>query len=155
MLEALRRQGCGKAADLYRQLHARDHAFVLSETGSIRGYALMEKSGGPDDVIAIAKFGTSPYPDSFNLFDRLGEAQENKHDTAAAIACYRRSLGLNPKNTNATAHLAVLTGNQSTAASGSRVHWYAPSVRAAENLVDFRCPFLADLCRLVYSRNRP
>lgn len=118
--EALGRQGFGHAADIYRELHARDPAFVLSETEiNLWGYALMEKSGGLDDAIAIFKFGTSLYPDSFNLFDSLGEAQENKHDTAAAIASYRRSLELNPKNTNATAHLAVLTGNRSTAASGS------------------------------------
>ncbi len=117
--EALRRQGFGKAADLYRQLHARDPAFVLSETEiNTWGYALMEKSDGLDDAIAIFKFGTSLYPDSFNLFDSLGEALENKHDTAGAIASYRRSLELNPRNTNATAHLAVLAGNQSTAASG-------------------------------------
>lgn len=93
---------------------------MLSETEiNLWGYALMARSGGLDDAIAIFKLGTNLYPDSFNLFDSLGEAQENKHDTAAAIASYRRSLKLNPNNTNATAHLAVLTGDQSTAPSGS------------------------------------
>jgi predicted TPR repeat methyltransferase len=77
----------------------------------------MAKSGGLDDATAMFKFGTSLYPDSFNLFDSLGEAQENKRDIAAAITSYRRSLELNPKNANATAHLAVLTANQSAAAS--------------------------------------
>ncbi len=112
--------GFGKAGDIYRELHARDPAFVLSETEiNLWGYALMEKSGGLDDAIAMFTFGTSLYPDSANLFDSLGEAQENKRDTAAAIASYRRSLALNPGNANASARLAVLTGRRSGAASGS------------------------------------
>jgi predicted dienelactone hydrolase len=116
--EALRRRGFAHAADIYRELRARDPAFVLSETEiNLWGYGLMAKSGGLDDATAMFKFGTSLYPDSFNLFDSLGEAQENKRDIAAAITSYRRSLELNPKNANATAHLAVLTANQSAAAS--------------------------------------
>jgi len=118
--EALRRRGFDHAADIYRELHARDPGFVLSETEiNLWGYALMARSGSLDDAVAMFKFGTSLYPDSFNLFDSLGEAQENRNDTAAAIASYRRSLELNPKNTNAASHLAVLTGNQSSASSGS------------------------------------
>jgi dienelactone hydrolase len=118
--ETLRRQGFDHAADIYRELHARDPAFVLSETEiNLWGYALMEQRDRLDDAIAMFKLGTSLYPGSFNLFDSLGEALENKRDITAAIASYRRSLELNPKNANATAHLDMLTTSQSTAASGS------------------------------------
>jgi pimeloyl-ACP methyl ester carboxylesterase len=113
MAEALRRQGFGHAADVYRDLHARDPAFVLTDIDiNTWGYALMAKPNGLDDALAIFKLGTSLYPDNANLFDSLGEAQENKRDTAAAIASYRRSLELDPKNGNAVAHLAVLTGQR-------------------------------------------
>lgn len=108
--EALRLKGFDQAAGLYRELQARDSTFVLSEMDiNTWGYALMERKGGLDDAIAMFQFGTGLYPDSFNLFDSLGEAFDNKHDTAAAIASYRRSLELNPKNANASARLAKLT----------------------------------------------
>jgi dienelactone hydrolase len=117
--EVLRRRGFSHAAEIYRELHERNPSFVLSETElNLWGYALMEKNGGLDDAIAILKFGTGLYPDSANLLDSLGEAQQNNRDSAAAIASYRRSLELNPKNANAATHLAVLTAQQSTRATG-------------------------------------
>jgi dienelactone hydrolase len=116
MAEVLRRQGFGHAADIYRELHARDSAFVLTDVDiNVWAYALMQKPAGLDDAIAMLKLGTALYPDNANLFDSLGEAQENKHDTGAAIASYRRSLELDPKNDNAVAHLAALTGQRSSA----------------------------------------
>lgn len=108
--EALQRRGFGNALDIYRELHARNPAFVLSEWDiNTWAYALMEQHTRLDDAVAILRFGTALYPTSANLFDSLGEALEKKRDTAAAVLSYRRSLELNPKNANAAARLTVLT----------------------------------------------
>jgi dienelactone hydrolase len=113
--EALHGQGFAHAAEIYRDLHERNPAFVLSENDINQwGYALMERVDGLDDAIAMFNFGTTLYPASANLFDSLGEAHENKRDTAAAVASYRRSLDLNPKNANAAAHLAALAPGKSS-----------------------------------------
>lgn len=113
--EALSHQGFAHAAEIYSKLREHNSAFVVSEMEiNLWGYALMEKSDGLDDAIAMFRFGTGLYPESANLFDSLGEGQQNKGDAAGAIASYRRSLELNPKNANAVAHLAVLTTGKST-----------------------------------------
>jgi len=54
-----------------------------------------------DDAIAVFVFDTEQHPDSWNVYDSLGEAylDSGRHDLA--IVNYRHSLALNPKNTGA------------------------------------------------------
>jgi Tfp pilus assembly protein PilF len=42
------------------------------------------------------------YPKSYNAYDSLAEAYMTAGNNKKAIANYRKSLKLNPKNTNAT-----------------------------------------------------
>jgi dienelactone hydrolase len=120
----LAQQGFDQAPRLYRELHERDAAFVLSDSDVNQwGYQLMARDKGLADAIAMFKFGTVLHPGSANLFDSLGEAHENNRDVAAAIASYRRALELDPKNANAAARLAALAGTASApapAVSGGR-----------------------------------
>ena len=50
------------------------------------------------------------YPEGFNTYDSLAEAYAVKGDRELAIKNYRRSLELNPQNTNAVAKLKELEG---------------------------------------------
>jgi Tfp pilus assembly protein PilF len=50
------------------------------------------------------------YPESWNVYDSLGEAQAKAGDTALAIQNYEKSLQLNPQNEPGKAALAKLRG---------------------------------------------
>jgi len=64
------------------------------------------------DAIEIFKLNVAAYPQAFNAYDSLGEAYMVHGDKDLAIANYKKSLELNPKNTGATAQLALLTNEQ-------------------------------------------
>ncbi len=50
---------------------------------------------------AIFKLNTQLFPNSFNVFDSYGEILLASGDTIRALSNYRKSLELNPENTNA------------------------------------------------------
>ncbi|UOQ64544.1 dienelactone hydrolase family protein [Hymenobacter volaticus] len=106
---ALAKEGFDHAPQIYRRLQQQDSAFTLQE-GIINtwGYQLIRDAHDLPAALAIFRLGTELYPNSFNLFDSLGEADELNHDTAAAITHYRRSLELNPQNSNARQRLQAL-----------------------------------------------
>ena len=106
---ALAREGFGKALEIYRRLQQQEPAFALSE-GALNtwGYQLLREAHDLPAARAIFALGTELYPNDPNLFDSLAEADENNHDTPAAIQHYRRSLELNPGNTNAQQRLQAL-----------------------------------------------
>ena len=107
---ALSREGFGHALEVYRRLQRQEPTFALSE-GAINtwGYQLLRNAHDLPAAQAMFRFGTELYPQSANLFDSLGEVDENSHDMSAAIQHYRRSLELNPANSNAQQRLQVLT----------------------------------------------
>src|SRR5205814_2040897 len=63
------------------------------------GYSLLEH-GRVADAIDIFQLNTEVYPESSNAYDSLGEAYAAHGDRELAIKNYRKSLELNPKNTN-------------------------------------------------------
>src|SRR5438132_3566386 len=75
------------------------------------GYRLLQMKKVAD-AIEIFKLNVAAYPQAFNTYDSLGEAYLVHGDKEMAIGNYKKSLELNPKNTNATAKLASLTGEQ-------------------------------------------
>jgi dienelactone hydrolase len=107
---ALAARGFDHALELYRQVQQQDPAFALSE-GVLNGwgYQLIRDAHNVPAAVAIFQLGTSLYPSNANLFDSLGEADELNKDRASAIQHYRRSLELNPGNTNAQQRLQALT----------------------------------------------
>jgi CubicO group peptidase (beta-lactamase class C family) len=62
------------------------------------------------DAIEILKLNAEVYPDSWNVYDGLGEAYMKNGDTELAIKNYRESLRLNPDNSNAVLMLNKLGG---------------------------------------------
>lgn len=64
------------------------------------GYYLM-KNNRIADAIKFFTLNTEKNPASANAFDSLGEAYMNAGNKEQAIACYKKSLQLNPSNDNA------------------------------------------------------
>jgi CubicO group peptidase (beta-lactamase class C family) len=75
------------------------------------GYQLLQSKKAAD-AIEIFKLNVEMFPQSANVYDSLGEAYMTHGDKELSIANYKKSLELDPKNTNATARLASLTGEQ-------------------------------------------
>ena len=67
--------------------------------------------GDPALAIKIFQLNARVFPNSFNAFDSLGEAFAKSGNNKDAIASYKRSLELNPKNTNASEVLKKLQSN--------------------------------------------
>jgi tetratricopeptide (TPR) repeat protein len=63
-------------------------------------YTLMD-GGHAKDAAALLEAAVRELPDSANLYDSLGEAYMKAGDREASIRSYRRSLELDPNNTNA------------------------------------------------------
>ena len=61
-----------------------------------------------DDALAIFEQNTKDYPASFNTWDSLAEAYMGKGNKELAIKYYKKSLELNPNNTNAVTQLKKL-----------------------------------------------
>lgn len=104
----LAERGFDQAFELYQDMQARGASFKLGPDAiNSWGYELL-RDGMHAESIAIFSFGTRLLPEDANLFDSLGEAQEAAGYKEDAVRSYRRSLELNPKNSNAVARLKVL-----------------------------------------------
>jgi tetratricopeptide (TPR) repeat protein len=109
----------------YKQLVALEAAFqqTLSERGAaeaIRGFKTNSQASGRlsesfvnalgyqkinakelEDAIALFIFNTEQYPESWNVYDSLGEAYVDSERYDLAVVNYRRWLARNPKNAGA------------------------------------------------------
>jgi imidazolonepropionase-like amidohydrolase len=90
-----------KSADFY-------NAYYISEaTLNNAAYKLLA-NGATDDAIRLLELNVAEYPESPNTYDSLGEGYMKKGDNTRAIELYRKSLALNPENTNAVDMLKTL-----------------------------------------------
>ena len=74
------------------------------------GYGRL-RSNKPEDIkkaIAYFKMNTENFPNSYNTFDSLGEADEIMGDNEKAIANFEKSLELNPNNEHAKLKIETL-----------------------------------------------
>jgi len=86
----------------------RDPAFKSAEHElNDWGYRLLA-FGEPAKALAVLALTADLYPGSGNAQDSLAEAHAANGDKAAAIVHYRRSLALDPGNTNAVKRLKAL-----------------------------------------------
>jgi tetratricopeptide (TPR) repeat protein len=100
-----------KALEAYRQIKKEkpDNAAVSEERLNGLGYGFLRAKKLPE-AIAYFKLNAELYPKSFNVYDSLAEAYMANGDKELAIANYKKSLELNPGNTNATEMLKKLSG---------------------------------------------
>jgi CubicO group peptidase (beta-lactamase class C family) len=68
------------------------------------------RSGRVMDAIEVLKLNVKEHPQSFNVYDSLGEAYAVDGNKALAIANYTRSIEINPKNTDGIEALKKLRG---------------------------------------------
>jgi pimeloyl-ACP methyl ester carboxylesterase len=101
-------KGVLAAIATYRDMKARYPTDYLQERTLNRlGYERLQ-GGHVDDAIAIFKLNVEMYSDGFNTHDSLAEAYMVKGNRQAAIEHYRKSLALNPDNSNARLMLKKL-----------------------------------------------
>lgn len=101
------RQTCygnvNEGIELYKSLKKNDpNAYNFSNENELNqlGYKLMEKNQ-IEDAIKIFKLLISEFPNSANPYDSMGEAYYNYGNNDLALVYYKKSLELNPNNSNA------------------------------------------------------
>jgi tetratricopeptide (TPR) repeat protein len=109
-IEEARQSGIAQAIAQFRSFRQLDPHAVLFEENSIisLGYELLGQNR-TQEAIQVFLMAAEAYPNSYNSFDSLAEAYMKNGETDMAIHHYRKSLQLNPKNTNALQKLLVLT----------------------------------------------
>jgi CubicO group peptidase (beta-lactamase class C family) len=93
----------------YRDLKAKQTAtydFTEPELNRL-GYQLL-RNGKPKEAIEIFKLNVEAYPQGANAYDSLAEAYMTANERELAIQNYKKSLELNPNNTNAATILKRL-----------------------------------------------
>jgi Predicted membrane protein (DUF2306)/Tetratricopeptide repeat len=101
--------GIDAAVKQYEDLKATAPAtynFDESELNAL-GYQLI-RSNKLQQAVAILQLNVEAFPQSANVYDSLGEAYMDAGDKPQAIANYRKSLELNPKNRGAVVMLQRL-----------------------------------------------
>lgn len=85
-----------------------DKAYNLNEDEmNALGYELLS-DGKLSEALAVFNLNADSFPNSYNVYDSRGEAYMKAGDKAAAIKDYKKSLELNPRNTNGIAMLKQL-----------------------------------------------
>jgi tetratricopeptide (TPR) repeat protein len=118
-------KGIEAALAQYRDLksnQAKVYDFAEPELNML-GYRLLQEKK-LKEAIEIFKLNVEAYPKGFNTYDSLGEAYMVNGNTELAIQNYKKSLELNPENTNATEMLKRLE-NKSVAVDSKTYDVYA------------------------------
>ncbi|QJW97880.1 serine hydrolase [Frigoriglobus tundricola] len=104
----LTKRGFGHAVEVVEDAKKRGAKVELPEADvDAWGYRLLNL-GHVKEAVEIFKLNVHLYPKSANTYDSLAEAYETAGDKVSAIAHFKRSLELNPKNNNAIEHLKKL-----------------------------------------------
>ena len=69
---------------------------------------MLNGGGKPKEALEIFKLNVFLYPASANVYDSVAEAYEANGNRELAIVNYKRSLELDPQNTNAAQQLKRL-----------------------------------------------
>lgn len=88
-----------------RGLSGRAGAAQVERMVNAAGYLLL-RAELTEQAVAVFALNTRVFPDAWNTWDSLGEAQLALGHADEAIRAYRRSLDLNPSNANAEAAIA-------------------------------------------------
>lgn len=106
--DRLETEGFDQAERIVRELVARDGPASLPES-DLNNWAYRLLSGGKiDDALTLMKLIVVLNPASGNAYDSLAEVYARSGDRVRAIENYRRSLELDPANTNAVEQLKRL-----------------------------------------------
>jgi len=105
----LRRRGYEHAIEVYQELKRKDPQFQPLENDLNEwAYRMMNGGGKPKEALEIFKLNVFLYPNSANVYDSVAEAYAINGNRELAIKNYKRSLELDPKNSNAAQQLKKL-----------------------------------------------
>jgi tetratricopeptide (TPR) repeat protein len=98
-----------EAADGYRAIRKSDPSDAAIEESALNqaGYRLLRENKIKEAII-LFRLNVDFYPNSWNVYDSLGEAYAASGAKALAVISYKKSLELNPKNTGALEALKKL-----------------------------------------------
>lgn len=103
-------KGMKAAIDEARELAKDKTLYSVNENEiNILGYNMLQ-SGKIDDAIEVFKFNVDMFPESFNVYDSIGEAYLAKGDKENALINYKKSVELNPKSTSGIEAIKKLEG---------------------------------------------
>jgi CubicO group peptidase (beta-lactamase class C family) len=106
---ALRERGYEHAIEVFNELKRRNPQFEpLERDLNDWAYRMLNGGGKPKEALEIFKLNVYLYPSSSNVYDSVAEAYAANGHLDLAIKNYRRSLELDPKNTNAVQQLKKL-----------------------------------------------
>ena len=95
------------ASKAYKKVAAADGYYFEEKEFNNVGYILL-KAGKAKEAVAVFKMNVDMYPDSWNVYDSLGEAYLALGNTTKAVSLYEKSLELNPENENGKKMLAMI-----------------------------------------------
>ena len=109
LMKTIQEKGIAATVAQYHDLKTNQpDAYDFSEQEFIGlGYALLHMKKVPE-AIAIFKLSVEAYPQSYNTWDSLAEGYMDHGDKELAITNYKKSLAMDPKNTNAVDKLKQL-----------------------------------------------
>jgi tetratricopeptide (TPR) repeat protein len=98
-----------EAADGYRAIRKSDPSDAAIEESALNqaGYRLLRENKIKEAII-LFRLNVEFYPNSWNVYDSLGEAYAASGAKALAVISYKKSLELNPKNSGALEALKKL-----------------------------------------------
>jgi tetratricopeptide (TPR) repeat protein len=109
--DIINKDGIDAAQKNYKtMLPARDDKYYFNENEfNNLGYTLIQNQK-IKEAIEIFKMNVELFPDSWNVYDSLGEAFMNDGQNELAIKNYKKSIELNPQNNNGIEFLKRLEG---------------------------------------------
>lgn len=106
--QTVKDKGVDQAIAQYREMRHRYPVEYFSEAIlNTLGYQQLHVKHVAE-AIALFQLNVEAYPNAYNTYDSLAEAFAAKGDREAAVKNYRKSLSLNPENTNAVEQLKKL-----------------------------------------------
>jgi pimeloyl-ACP methyl ester carboxylesterase len=109
-IKTILEEGVQKARQVYQDAKKRNPQVVLFRESTLNtlGYDLLYKQKRVKEALELFLLNLEAYPNSFNVYDSLGEAYLVNAETELAVKYYKKSLELNPQNRNAVDMLARL-----------------------------------------------
>jgi CubicO group peptidase (beta-lactamase class C family) len=107
--DVIDKDGINAAIDKYRKLkESENDNYDFSENQlNTLGYSYLQK-GDVDIALAVFKLNIEAYPKAFNPYDSYAEALMTKGENEESIQYYKKSLEINPGNTNGIDQLKKL-----------------------------------------------
>ncbi len=99
LLPVFMNRGVSEGMEKYKTLKE-DKTYAIKENEmNMIGYRLLQ-SGKTEEAIAVFKINVAEFPESGNVYDSLGEAYLEAGQKELAIENYKKSVEIDPQNTN-------------------------------------------------------